>query len=109
MQDLIDRLIGEFLDARPYLNSPRSAYDRCWYESEAFVNLLMEHGIDAELLSGFHLANCEAGRVITGAHTVARVGDVTYDWTVRQFINHHEDTVPRIISVDEFKKEWDQL
>ena len=110
----VDGVIAEYMDTHPYLLSPDSARDRCWFESEGFRDALMARGIDAELLSGFRFTDSAAGlplhaRVITGGHTVVRVGDVTYDWTIRQFAGHEEDEVPRISTVEQFGHEWEAI
>ena len=87
--------------------TPEGAHDQCVTESQRFVWALRERGIDAETVTGYHVADLMGFKVITQGHVGVRVGDVVYDWTARQF--DPAAGFPHITTVAEWEAEWPSL
>lgn len=89
----------------PMHHDPERARGACMNESARFVALLAEVGIEAERISGFEFVDFEGQPVIMNGHTAVRVGDIVYDWTVRQFWPH-DQPVPLVQPLSEWRATW---
>jgi hypothetical protein len=89
-------------------HNPERARGNCFNESHRFVHVLSCYGIDAEVVSGVKMAEFMGHEVVMDGHAAARVGDVVYDWTARQFWPH-DQPVPLVQTYEEWRAEWRRL
>ena len=101
-----DWVVEEFRD--PMHEDPERARGACFNESHRFALVLADVGIRAEVVSGVTYGDFAGQRVVMDGHAAARVGDVVYDWTARQFWPH-DQPVPLIQSYEEWAATWQPL
>lgn len=91
--------------------TPGTALDQCHAESVRFRAHLTQHGITADLVSGFKFADLDGHKVIVHGHTAVRVEGVVYDWTARQFGGADWESIPfpLIQPYPEWRAEWPDL
>lgn len=82
MEMTLENIVACFKIAFAQFSDPHTAQDECYHASYAFLGLLQEGKIDAELTEGMYL---DPDDIIIWDHYGVKVGDVVYDWTARQF------------------------
>lgn len=121
----IGRAMREFYAEHPETSRPEAVYDQCFnYGIEFQRSLFRQRMAGVGLMSGLRtLADdpkavlaVPAGQIasltegmdpstlVTGGHFATVVDGLVIDWTYRQF--EPESYVPRIVSVEQWKKEW---
>lgn len=100
----LDTAVDQFARLYPECQDQAQVRDQCFWYARIFTQYVQEvTTCPAELITGFEMD----GNVILNGHTATLVGEMVYDWTLRQFDPHA--AVPSITPLAQWRETWRTL
>lgn len=107
MSPWLEDVVANFKAKYVECEYPEHIADRCFAYSAEFIRWVEAAcpDPDTEVISGVHFDG--ENRIILAGHAAARVGDLVFDWTLRQFYPDAE--VPTITPLAQWRDTWKSL